>query len=375
MISPSIKGPSFLAPFKNGGLMDNGQIGKKKKKPIDRSTRIEYIDRTNKYIEALAKSPFSNNEHRILFVILRKTLLFNKDEDCIARSQFAESTGIWEWNVSKIISKLVRRKAIVRTKRGMKTIGGWVDCYRLEEDSTKWEGRKHREVPPREERGVKPDTYSGQERHITEHERGVQIEQKRRTSERKRGVGGYAHKTNTKEYNKLSQSKFTESLTSTDPPSCEEVGSDNVIQHADKDKDKICKRPRPAPEPFGPTLARPEPQSIPPEIRKFIGDKCLEICKKEPDNSHGEGLDITFRLIRDGIMQIISTYGVPWEQLLPLLQSWTGWGRVAESPDSFKGEFEYFLEVNLKDEDEMESDWFAENEEAEANDLNDDVPF
>jgi len=71
----------------------------------------------NELLEILAKTYLSNYECRCLMVILRKTFGWNKKEDFISLSQFAQKTGIRKNHVWRTLKRLESRKIIKRNEK------------------------------------------------------------------------------------------------------------------------------------------------------------------------------------------------------------------------------------------------------------------
>lgn len=89
-----------------------------------------YTKIPNEVLEALAKTKLSNYELRYLWVVIRKTLGWNKQSDYIANSQFVQATGIKKWSISKIQRKLIERKIVVKIGNKLRislNYGEWLE--------------------------------------------------------------------------------------------------------------------------------------------------------------------------------------------------------------------------------------------------------
>ena len=72
----------------------------------------------NDIVERLAQTDLSGSEFRCLWFLLRKTYGFQKKEDDISYSQFAEGTGLDRRNVMRSLDKLVQRGIVYRKENG-----------------------------------------------------------------------------------------------------------------------------------------------------------------------------------------------------------------------------------------------------------------
>ena len=87
----------------------------------------------NDVLDALARTDLSQNESKIVFLVIRKTFGWHKKTDWISLSQIEEGTGIAKPNVCRSIRSLKRKKIIVRQEH--RHIG-------LQLDYTKWQQSK-----------------------------------------------------------------------------------------------------------------------------------------------------------------------------------------------------------------------------------------
>ena len=89
----------------------------------------KYIKIPNEIFEELAKTRFSNYEFRYLWVLIRKTLGWNKESDWISNSQFVKETGIQKWGISKTQKRLIQRKVVVKIGNKLRlnlNYGAWI---------------------------------------------------------------------------------------------------------------------------------------------------------------------------------------------------------------------------------------------------------
>jgi len=89
-----------------------------------------YIKIPNEILEVLAKTKLSNYEFRYVWVLLRKTLGWNKKSDYISNSQFVQATGIKKWSISKIQRRLIGRKIVAKIGNKLRlnlNYGEWLD--------------------------------------------------------------------------------------------------------------------------------------------------------------------------------------------------------------------------------------------------------
>lgn len=73
-----------------------------------------YTKIANELLEAIIKTRMSDYEHRVFWLIVRKTYGFNKKSDWIAQKQIVLATGILKQNVSRIIKNLLERNMITK---------------------------------------------------------------------------------------------------------------------------------------------------------------------------------------------------------------------------------------------------------------------
>jgi phage replication O-like protein O len=71
----------------------------------------------NELLEAIIKTPMSDYEHRIFWLIIRKTYGFKKKQDWISQTQIVQETGILRQHVSRTIKKLIDKNMIVKDNR------------------------------------------------------------------------------------------------------------------------------------------------------------------------------------------------------------------------------------------------------------------
>ncbi len=75
----------------------------------DKFTKI-----SNELLEAIIRTYMSNYEHRIFWLIVRKTYGYNKKSDWISQTQIVEETGIRKQHVSRTIKKLYNKNMIMK---------------------------------------------------------------------------------------------------------------------------------------------------------------------------------------------------------------------------------------------------------------------
>jgi len=67
----------------------------------------------NALLEAIIRTKMSDYEHRIFWLIVRKTYGYNKKEDWIAQKQIVEETGILKQHVSRTIKRLREKNMVI----------------------------------------------------------------------------------------------------------------------------------------------------------------------------------------------------------------------------------------------------------------------
>ena len=83
-------------------------------------TENGYTKIANEILDALAKYRIPGEQRQCLDVIIRKTYGFNKKQDSIALSQFAEMTGLKKPTVIRAIQGLLSKKIIHIIKKDNK---------------------------------------------------------------------------------------------------------------------------------------------------------------------------------------------------------------------------------------------------------------
>jgi phage replication O-like protein O len=73
-----------------------------------------YVPLPSSVYEAFARTQFSGHERRVLDVIIRKTLGWNKLSDVVSMSQFVNATGLTKSEVCHAVDKLKKRNVIGR---------------------------------------------------------------------------------------------------------------------------------------------------------------------------------------------------------------------------------------------------------------------
>jgi len=77
-----------------------------------------YVKIANEIQEAFCRRRIPGEERQVLDVIIRKTYGWNKCEDTISLSQFAEMTGLVKQHVARSLKSLLSKKIITVTKNG-----------------------------------------------------------------------------------------------------------------------------------------------------------------------------------------------------------------------------------------------------------------
>lgn len=73
-----------------------------------------YTQIANELLEAIIRTYMSDYEHRIFWLIVRRTYGYNKKSDWIAQTQIVEETGIRKQHVSRTIKKLYDKNMIMK---------------------------------------------------------------------------------------------------------------------------------------------------------------------------------------------------------------------------------------------------------------------
>ena len=71
----------------------------------------------NELLEAIYKTPMSDYEHRIFWLILRKTYGFKKKSDWISQSQMVKELNIYKSHISRTIRKLIKRNLVTKNNK------------------------------------------------------------------------------------------------------------------------------------------------------------------------------------------------------------------------------------------------------------------
>ncbi len=105
-----------------------------------------YTKITNSILRAIYRSPFNATEIRIIFVIIRMTLGWNKESRIITYGYLAKEANLDKRNVRRAISLLVQAKVIIKNKAGRKNMLG------INQVPTSWElwktcGSKRVKIP------------------------------------------------------------------------------------------------------------------------------------------------------------------------------------------------------------------------------------
>ena len=92
-----------------------------------------YTKIPNNILEALTRIRISGEEGQCLWLILRKTYGWHKQEDWISNSQFVKMTGINKQNVNRAIQKLAKKNMVIKKDYNNRSV------YSLQQDVQKWE--------------------------------------------------------------------------------------------------------------------------------------------------------------------------------------------------------------------------------------------
>lgn len=92
----------------------------------------EYTRIHNAILEALAKARLTGSEFRCVFYLLRKTYGWNKKEDRISLSQWAEGTDTKRNHVMSILNGLIAKKIIYK-------LDGYIPTYGFNKYTDEWQ--------------------------------------------------------------------------------------------------------------------------------------------------------------------------------------------------------------------------------------------
>ncbi len=107
-----------------------------------------YVAIANEIVDQLCLYRLSGEEWQVLLVVLRRTYGWNKKEDAISFSQFAEATNIPRPNVIRAIKKLVSKKILGSIKKDTSSM----NVYEFNKDYDTWQ------VVSKKIPGIKKDT-------------------------------------------------------------------------------------------------------------------------------------------------------------------------------------------------------------------------
>jgi len=82
-------------------------------------TEDGYTEIANELLEAIIKTPMSDYEHRVFWLIVRKTYGYKKKSDWISQKQIVEYTGILKQHVSRTINKLYKKNMIIKEGKNL----------------------------------------------------------------------------------------------------------------------------------------------------------------------------------------------------------------------------------------------------------------
>lgn len=95
-----------------------------------------YTQIANKLLEAIVRTYMSNYEHRVFWLIVRKTYGYNKKSDWISQKQIVEATGILKQHISRTVKRLKEKNMIVVIDKKM-AIQKDYDLWELPKQVTK----------------------------------------------------------------------------------------------------------------------------------------------------------------------------------------------------------------------------------------------
>jgi phage replication O-like protein O len=102
-----------------------------------------HVDIANEIVEALARTPLSGNEFRVLFALFRKTYGWHRKEDRISLTQFQAITGLTLPKISNTLNRLRLRKMVTVTDNG----NGKTKSYCFQKVFTLWQGLPKQVLP------------------------------------------------------------------------------------------------------------------------------------------------------------------------------------------------------------------------------------
>lgn len=97
-----------------------------------------FVSIATELVEAFARSEFTQNESKILWVILRKTYGWNKKTDHISLSEMARLAEMPQWSVQRAVKGLVAKNII--TKEKVKNLAA---VYGIQKNHQKWTTGRH----------------------------------------------------------------------------------------------------------------------------------------------------------------------------------------------------------------------------------------
>lgn len=115
-----------------------------------------FVSIATELVEAFARSELTQNESKILWVIIRKTYGWNKKFDTISLSFFENAACLPHWSVERALKGLLKKRLIIKNKINSRTVE-----YGIQKDYGQWirhEIDTHEIVP---NKGTKPCPKSG----------------------------------------------------------------------------------------------------------------------------------------------------------------------------------------------------------------------
>lgn len=101
----------------------------------------------NEIAERLARTDLSGAEFRCLWFLLRKTYGYQKKEDTLSYSQFAEGTGLDKRSVRRALDRLIERNVICCRENGNNRPQTWLFNKYFEKWNSETEGQNAHSLP------------------------------------------------------------------------------------------------------------------------------------------------------------------------------------------------------------------------------------
>ena len=138
----------------------------------------------NTVLEALSSSDFSSRELKVIIAIIRLTLGFHKEEECISANLISKFSGMDRSTAAKIVNELIERNALQVIDEADFTSGR---ILRLNIDTALWKRKKTtvgKSTAPTVGKSTTPSYYNKENiKKITKESRKVnKIFEKKKTS-------------------------------------------------------------------------------------------------------------------------------------------------------------------------------------------------